>query len=277
MSIRKGYVLFMLSVLISFTASAQYTQDEGGVESKMGYLRYVGLGAGATYQVMKDEAISRLVFSQVSALPMLTHTKVSNTIYSQLQLKASIVNLEHMDYKISRPARVKTQRANLDYRFLVKMPVEMRYLDIRAGGLVSGMFSYKKAPFKVDAANVYEYAASVGLCGRVTREFVMRDHTTFLSWDVGIPFLANFSRPYYLNRVENANPDNKPIQNFLGNSVTGTVGKYFRLNSRVAWMYRLENGNLIQISYQWDYSRMKSINKAYFVEHILSLIFMFNY
>lgn len=276
MSIRKGYMLLICSFLISLTAIAQYTDEEGGIESKMEYLRYVGLGAGATYQVMQDDAVSPLVYSKVSALPMLTHTKVSTTIYSQLQLKASLLNLTHSGSK-DLPVNVKYERATIDYRFLVKMPVEMRNMDIRAGGLLSGMFGYKKAKFKADASNLYEYAASLGLCGRVTREFGMGGRTTFLSWDVGIPFLANFSRPSYLNRVESADPDNKPIQDFLGNSVTGTIGKYFRVNSRLSWMYRLSNGNLIQISYQWDYSKMKSINKVYYAEHILSLIFMFNY
>lgn len=276
MSIGKRCVLFLLTVFVCSNAIAQYTEDDGGIESPNGYLRYVGLGAGATYQVMSDEAISPVIYSKISALPMANLIKVSQTTYTDVSIRASQVNLTHnmdRDMKVN----VKTQRALVDYRFMFKMPVESRYNDIRAGGILSGSFTNKLAPHLKDASKVYEYAASLGICGKITREFVLGDNTTFLTWDVSIPLVANISRPFYLNRENLEDPDAKVISDFIGNSSTGSFGTFFRLNSRAALMYRLENGNIIQLAYEWDYTRMKTINKAYFVEHILSVIFMFNY
>lgn len=272
----KGFVLLVCSCVLATNVSAQYSEEEGGVETKLGYLRYLGIGAGATYQVMNDAAISPIVYSRVGAVPMLTHIKVNGSTYSEVSLRASSVKLTH---NIDKPAKVyaKTQRALADYRFLVKFPTEMRYTEIRAGGMLSGMFGYKRAEHLADAAEVYEYAISLGLCGKITREVTFGDNTGFLTWDLAIPFFANISRPYYLNREELADPDNKPVKDFFDNAATGTFGKYFRLNSRVGLMYRLSNGNMIQFAYQWDYTRMKTINKAYFAEHILSVTFMFNY
>lgn len=269
-------LLLLLAVMLSYGVQAQYTEDDGGVESRNGYLRYLGLGAGATYQVMFDEAISPIVYSRVSASPMLNHIKVNESIYTEVSMRASILNLTHNVNKEEKP-KVKTQRALVDYRFLFRVPVEMRDFDIRAGGMLGASFTDKNAPLRQDAAQVYEYAVSLGICGKVTKEVVFRDHTTFLTWDVAIPLFANISRPYYLNRQELADPENKIFGDFLKNSTTGSFGKYFRINSRAGFMYRMENGNALQLTYQWDYTRMKTNNKAYFAEHIVSLLFMFNY
>lgn len=269
-------VLFILPLFISFSCFAQYNEDDGGIESRNGYLRYIGLGGGATYQVMRDDAISPIEYSKIGGLPMYTHMKVSSTIYTDFCLRASQLDLTHNeDDEID--VNVKTQRALLDYRLLLKVPVESRYYDIRAGGILSASFAGKKAPHLLDASDVYEYAVSLGLCGRITKEVVLGDNTAFLALDIGIPFFANISRPDYLNRQNIADPEAKPIGDFFGNSATGSFGKFFRLQSRLALMYRLENGNIIQFGYEWDYTRMKTFNKAYFAEHIVSALFMFNY
>ena len=102
--------MLLLSVLISCGVHAQYTEDDGGIETKNGHLRYLGLGAGATYQVMNDEAISPIIYSRVSALPMLTHIKVNQTSYSEFSLRASSLKLTHNVNKQLQPF-VKTQRA----------------------------------------------------------------------------------------------------------------------------------------------------------------------
>lgn len=272
----KGLVCLLLMVLFSNTIYAQYTEEEGGIETKNGYLRYLGIGGGATYQVMNDPAISPIVYSRVGPLPMVSNIKVNPSTYTELSLRASSIKLT---YSAGNPlkAMVKTQRALMDYRFLFKLPVEMRNYDIRVGGLLSAMFAYKTAPQLVDASKVYEYAVSLGLCGKITKEVTLAGKTTFLSWDLAIPVVANISRPSYLNREELADPENKIIKDFFDNAATGTFGKFFRLNSRVGLMYRLENGNAILFAYQWDYTKMKTIHKSYFAEHILSMSFMFNY
>lgn len=276
MDFGKRVLLLLLSLVITSSAQAQYTEEEGGVESKLGYLRYLGMGVGATYQTLNDPAISPIFYSRIGAVPMVNNIKVNATTYSEIALRASALNLTH-NIDEDTDVKVKTQRALADYRFMVRIPSEIRNTDFRAGGMLSAMFAHKNAPHLLDAARVYEYAVSLGLCGKITKEVVLAGKTTFLSWDLAIPFLANISRPYYLNREELADPENKVIKDFLGNAATGSFGKFFRLNSRVGLMYRLDNGNAILFSYQWDYTRMKTYQKSYFAEHILSMSFMFNY
>lgn len=276
---RKGKTAFkilLLSICSMSAAYGQYTENDGGIETETGFLRYLSLGAGATYQVMNDPAISPIIYSNVSALPMLSSMKVSSTMYSELSMRASRVNLTHNTDKLLKVA-TKTQRALADYRFMLKAPMESRNMDVRAGGILSAMFMHKNAPHKVDAARVYEYAVSLGLTARVVKEVTVGGKTSFLSWDVAIPFLANISRPYYLNREELEDPETKLVKDFMANAETGSLGKFFRLDSRVALIYRLDNGNAVQFAYEWDYTRMKTFEKSFFAEHIVSVLFMFNY
>lgn len=272
--------LLLLSIFAgcAVTGFAQWSEEEGGIETKNGYLRYLGIGAGATYQVMNDEAISPITYSRIGALPMIDHIKVNNTNMSEVTLRASILNLTHNTERLMKE-HVKNQRAVIDYRLMKRIPFETRRnnTDLRAGVMLSGMFAYKNAPFRVDASRVYEYAASLGPTGRITKQGVWGEKTVFFSWDVAIPVVANVARPQYMNRRELSDPENSELGDFIGNSKTGTFGTYFRLNSRVSLMRRMENGNAILISYQWDYSKIKTNNKVFFAEHMVSLLFMFNY
>ncbi|MCB0696678.1 MAG: hypothetical protein KDC07_04905 [Chitinophagaceae bacterium] len=276
MEFGRSVLLLLTALLLSHSVYAQYTEDDGGIETKNGHLRYLCIGAGATYQVMNDPSISPIWYSRVGVQPMIGNIKVNQTSYSEVSMRASSMNLTHNVDKPLKP-KVKTQRALVDYRYLVKLPTEMMYYDFRVGAILSGYFGYKNAPILEDAAKVYEYAASLGLCGKITKEVTVRGKTSFLTWDLAIPLLANTSRPYYLNRQELADPENNVIGDFFRNNGTGSFGRYFRVNSRAGLIYRLDNGNAVQISYQWDYTRFKTFNKAYFAEHIVSVIFMFNY
>lgn len=273
------WLLPILLLAASNTMYAQYAEDEGGIELESGYLRYLGLGAGATYQVMNDPAVSPIIYSKIGALPMLSTMKLNGMTFSEVSMRASRLNLTHnADKDKLTTVKTRTQRALIDYRYMIKVSGdEMRNLDMRAGGILSGMFMHKYSPHMLDAAKVYEYAASLGITGRITKEITLWGKTSYLSWDLAMPVVTNMSRPLYLNREEVEDPENKVIQDFMNNSQTGTFGKYFRLDSRVSVFFRLDNGNGVQFAYEWDYSRMKTHQKIYFAEHLVSILFMFNY
>lgn len=276
MNYARSVIFVLLCALASSSASAQYTEDEGGIENERGYLRYLGLGAGATYQVMNDPAVSPIWYSKVGAAPMLTNMKMNQVTFSEVSLRASMLSMTHNTDKLLK-VNTKTSRALADYRFMIKVPSEREGSDLRAGAILSGMFMHKTAPHLLDAGRIYEYAASLGLTGRFTRELTIAGKTSFFSWDLAIPVLANIGRPYFLNREEVADPENKIFGDLFANSYTSSFGRFFRLDSRIALFYRLDNGNMVRIAYEWDYTRVKTIDKAYYVEHLLSLTFMFNY
>lgn len=277
MMFAKRVVVLLLSIIVSYTVNAQYTEEDGGIETESGYLRYVYFGAGAAHQYMYDEAISPIYYSNIVGFkPEIGLMKVSSSYFHEFTLSASSINLKHNKEKLL-DSKVRAQRASMDYRFMLTMPVGMRNIKVHAGGIFSGMFAHKNAPHLLAASDVYEYAVSLGLSARVTSELTMWGKTAFFSWDLAMPLLTNASRPYYLNRVKVSDPDNKPVKEFFDNASTGSFGKYFRLNSRVSLLYRLDNGNGVMLRYMWDYSRFKTVNKAYFAEHSLSLVFMFNF
>lgn len=269
--------VFLMPFLI---ASAQYTNDDGGLETQSGYLRYFEIGGSAVYQNLYDEAISPILYQKIWPGAYIGNLKVSESTHSEVSIYGSSLKINNKTNELLKTT-VKAQRATIDYRFLMKLPVTLggrrNEIDVKGGAFLSGMFTYKNAPHLVDASVVYEYAASFGLCVRLSKEIYLWDKTGFISWDVSMPFVANVSRPGYFNIENDADPEYKRLKSVFDNATTGSFGKHFRLNSRVSYMYRLENGNMLRFGYQWDYSRTRTINSVYLAEHALFLIFMFQY
>lgn len=266
----------IFSLLIIPTAQGQFSDDDGGIETESGFLRYIETGAGATYRTLLDETIAPVLYEGVGPVFTLGHIKVSKNTYSELTAQGSVVNLKYNVNDLLQ-TNVNIQKALLDYRYMIVTPVSGRGYDLKGGVLLSAMGAHKNVPHMVDAADMYEYALSIGISARITQQIYLFDKTGFLIWDMSLPVFSYVSGPSYLNIVKNNDPEYNPLTNTFDNAETGSFGKYLRWNSRMSYMYRLENGNTIRIGYQWDYSKIKVAHRALLAEHSLFLTYMFNY
>lgn len=262
---------------IAATIPAQAQMEDQGIVTETGFRRYITVGAGATYQSFIDNAISRYNYWGVGFAPSLGHIKQSDFTYSEFLVQGSMLRFSR-NKKDLLPLYVKSKRAVMDYRFLVRIPVDYdNRNDVRAGAMLNMMYSYKNAPHLQDAQDIHEYAVTFGLSGRYQKEMQYYKKQVQFTWDVSIPFVAHYTRPAYLNRVENLDPDNKWLSDFVSTGVTESINKYFRLSSRVGFTYPSENGNMYRLSYQWDYYNIKHNTQLYFAEHTIMLTLMFNY
>lgn len=272
----KGSIVAIFFLFVANVSYAQFSDDDGGIETETGYLRYIETGAGATYRTLLDEAISPVLYKGIGPVATIAHIKVSKKTYSELTLLASSVNLKH-DVSDLLQTNVRMRKAALDYRYGVVTPLSGRGYDLKGGVILSGMFANKYAPHKADASNIYEYALSFGISARFTQQLILFDKTGFLIWDMSMPFVAYVGAPTYLNIVKNNDPEYNALGSLFENTATGSFSKYFRWNSRVSYMYRLENGNTVKIGYQWDYSKIKIAHRSLLAEHSLFLTYMLNY
>lgn len=265
----------LLTIAATIPAAAQ--MEDMGIVTDQGFRRYITVGAGATYQSFTDNAISRYNYWSVGFAPSIGHVKESNTTYSEFLAQGSIMRFNR-NKKDLLPLQVKSQRAVMDYRFLLHVPMgyENRN-DIYAGAMLNAMYSHKNAPHLQDAQDIHEYAFTFGLSGRLKKEVQYYKRQAQLTWDVSIPLVAHYTRPAYLNRVEDLDPDNSWLGDFVSTGVTESITKYLRLSSRIGFTYPSENGNMYRISYQWDYYNIKHNTQLYFAEHTVMLTLMFNY
>lgn len=265
----------LLTIAATIPASAQ--MEDMGIVTDQGFRRYITVGAGATYQSFTDNAISRYNYWGVGFAPSIGHVKESNTTYSEFLAQGSIMRFNR-NKKDLLPLHVKSQRAVMDYRFLLHVPMGYENSnDIYAGAMLNAMYSHKNAPHLQDAQDIHEYAFTFGLSGRLKKEVQYYKRQAQLTWDVSIPLVAHYTRPAYLNRVEDLDPDNSWLGDFVSTGVTESITKYLRLSSRVGFTYPSENGNMYRLSYQWDYYNIKHNTQLYFAEHTVMLTLMFNY
>ena len=276
MRICRMAVLALLGFLMASQGFAQ--EDAEGIVSPAGFIRYFTIGGGAVYQEFFDESISSIRYQGFGAAPQFGNIKMNEKMYSELILQPSYAVLKRPSDKTFK-TDVKSYRGSLDYKHLYKIQLRNERLDFRPGGLVSMNFNYKDAPQMASTGYVREYAISLGVAARIAKEIELDEQRlAHLSWAVGIPLVAHYARPTYLNRIERLDPDDKPGTDFFANSRTSFIGKYMRFNSKIAYDYALHNGNILMIGYTWDYYKMKTdSHTVWFAENTVSLTLMFNY
>ncbi|RYE23347.1 MAG: hypothetical protein EOP51_10825 [Sphingobacteriales bacterium] len=270
----------LLSALLCFgffSASAQM-EEPVGILTDNGFTRFISVGAGATYQSFRDEAISKTIYQGYSAAPVLRFVKNHDTKFSEVALQASRMNFTR-DSDPLLEQKIKSWRASADYRYMQALPfwVEEEKNQFLLGGQLSGMFCYKNAPLMAGSSKVYEYAATLGPSARFVKKFEMKSKYHALSFDLSIPVLSFVARPSYLNRTSTLENNEIKASDVLSKARMGSFGRMFRLNTGISYMYMLDNGNAINIGYTWDYYQMNNQTQVYYASHTLSLQFMFNY
>lgn len=276
MRICRWGVLPLLCLLCSFTAFCQ--EDDGeGILSPGGYNRYWVVGGGGAYNEFFDQSVSAIRYQGFGPAVQLGHMKMNQTVYSDLVIQGSHTTLKRNAFKAVE-ASVPAYRASLDYWQLFRIKLRNERYDFRPGGIFSMNYASRKLPHLAGSGYVRESAASLGIAARMSKELELKDNRlAHLSWSVGIPLVAYYVRPAYLNTVNSLDPEDKPGKDFFANAQTSFVGKYFRVNSRLTYDYKLHNGNMLLFSYQWDYYKIKTFNTVWYAEHTLSFSLMFNY
>lgn len=277
---RKRFIA-LLFLCVAQTAFCQNVEDEdAAVESKNGYTRYLGFGAGAAYRTALDEVMSPLRYSKIGATGAITNIKTDDLKYTELYFQGSYLELNRPSDELVK-SHMKALNGLMDYRHLYKLAVSFLndgIFDVRAGGMFSTQFCYKKAENLGYSSTITEYDISLGAAAKIAKQHFISERKSYLIWEMALPFVAAYSRPVYLNQPTILTNDNNILTNAFANNSFGTFGKFFRLNSRVSVLYPVKNGNKIRFTYQWDYYRMKAVSgKSYNIEHSFIIAFLFNY
>lgn len=267
-------------LITAHVASAQNTEEDETIVSVKGYTRYLGFGAGAAYRSFVDEVMSPLKYSKIGATASITNIKTNETKYTELYFQGSYLEMNRPSDALVK-AHTKSINGLMDYRHMYKLDVPFLndgIYDVRAGAMLSTQFSLKNAEHLGNSSKVNEYAASLGLTGKIARQQITNDRKTYLIWEVSLPFIASIGRPGYMNQPTSLTNDRSTFESLFENNAVGTFGKFFRLNSRISYLYSIKNGNKLRFTYQWDYYKMKGISgKVYTAEHSLILTYLFNY
>lgn len=277
MRICRRVILPLLCLFFSVSLSAQ-EEDGEGILSPNGYNRYWVIGGGGAYQEFLDESVSSIRYQGFGSAAQVGHVKINQNAYSSLMIQGSYTTLKRNAFKAVE-AKVPAYRIALDFHQLFRIKMRNERYDFRPGGMLSINYASRRLPHIANSGFARESAASLGIAARMAKELELKDRRlAYLSWSVGIPLVAYYARPGYLNNVNSIDPLDKPGSDFFANSRTSFVGgKYFRVLSKLTYEYSLTNGNKLLFGYQWDYYKIRTINTVWLAEHTLSFSLMFNY
>lgn len=267
----------IIPIYLVFFAAPVFSQNTNtGILSHKGYVRYALAGIGLSNQSFYDEAISAVRYNKTGASMWLGHVKKNQRKYSEINLQASYLGMQTKRSTELLPMKVKTLNGKIDYRRLQNINAGGKF-DIHAGGHFSMLLSYKNAPQLDNSAIVYDFAVGLGASGTISHTYRLWGKSFLAAYDLDIPLIAYIVRPLYLNRIEFIDPENNFINDAFAAGRMVTVNRYLRFNSRLSLSYPLQNGNMIRLSYHWDFYTMKTINRVYAANNMLSLVIMFNY
>jgi hypothetical protein len=252
-------------------------QDSSFKRSHAESQRYWFLGTGLSFQSMYDEGISYVRYHNTGAAFTLGLVKSSEKKYREFFIDPSFIVLKTDESNELRPMSVSTTRFSLGYQYLVKLTQWSESSKLYAGGAANLLFNLKRAPQLDNSQLIYDYALSIGPAAKWDKQFTWEKRKHTFSCNVGMPLLSHIARPYYLNRIEFIDPDNDFIGDLFSNSHITSVNDYIRVISDISVTRLIFNGNALKLAYQWDFYKMKTINKVYAAEHQVTIVFMSNY
>ena len=267
----KQFISLIIFCIVCANAFAQVDS------TRKGFARYVNFGIGLVHHSMYDEAMSTVRYRGTLTAPLFGHVKTNARKHSQWDAHMSFMKYKTKLSNDLVPMAMTNVRFATDYQRLQRVQKWSNNWDIRVGGTSSVLFNFKQAPQLDNSQLVYEYAISAGLGGMASKEIQLFQHDWLLRYNLQLPLIAYLYRPPYLNRVEFFNPENELIGYTLRNSEFGTLNKYLRINTALSLTKNIRGGNAIKFGYGWDFYRMKTINRVFHTEHLLSFTFMSNY
>jgi hypothetical protein len=267
----------ILTAVLFITAANGQTQENSFKRSNGEAQRYWFLGTGLSFQSMYDEAVSYVRYHNSGAAFTLGLVKSSEKKYREFYIDPSFVVLKTDESNDLRPMKVSTTRFSIGYQYLVKCIQWSENSKLYAGGSANLLFNLKTAPQLDNSQLVYDYALSIGPAAKWDKQFTWKKRKHTLSFNLVIPILSHIARPYYLNRIEFIDPDNDFLGDLFSNSHITSVNDYIRVISDISVIRPIFNGNALKLAYQWDFYKMKTINKVYAAEHQVTFVFMSNY
>jgi hypothetical protein len=255
--------------------------------------KYLSSGFGVMKMSAKDKATSPLLYSGPAAFANLEYLIHSEKLIKTFGLSAGGGTLR--TDKEYHPGLTRGYATGIyfNFRFLYLMKIMKFAKDKVTWHIGPGLdlTNYSRINFKYgNSAYNYEYMLDIGVASRIEfpfgykskeckflgMKFRRRDRQYRLSWQIYMPVAGSVFRPGYVSITNFSAPEESVFNSTI--LQTG-VFKYFELSSNIELFYLLHNGNMLKLSYLWEYYQFNpgfnkvqgALNGVYF-----SFVFKFN-
>ncbi len=291
--------MFLLSLFILFIFSMTANAgDKGKKELKKSERKardkYLGLGLGVSFVKVLDQATSPLLYKgwefPYASLGYLTHSeKVIKTLETDFSFGWLKTRTETPWYDPRNTSYYLAIRYNFLYRLPFLSDKKVRWYlgpEFNINGHFRVNYKFDNSAFTFDNyngvgfANRFElpFSYKSGEFKFLGIRFKRRDRDLRLSWQLSMPLVSFIIRPTYVTITNFIDPELQ--RKISSNQITGGLFVPFSVRSQTELYYILHNGNLIKLSYVWNFfSNDPGYNKVQTAFHgiLFSFIYKFNY
>lgn len=228
---------------------------------------YIPFGLGYAYQTVKDNSVSPVSYSGHLG-------SVSTGYYHQSDNWLSILDISGFGAFLypnvnrennSNSALTISGRASYAMSYKV---YEKNQWQFFAGLLSHNVWDYRDVSrFSNNSFNFNGFfSGGISLAAQKSVELWNRNFG--FQYTLGLPFSTYSLRPGYI----------KPfIADDIGSSEFYFWGDYYAIDSKTEFFWKVNDHNLIRLSYQWEYNELKALNKVQVASHFVTLSTIFGF
>ncbi|NOX46792.1 MAG: hypothetical protein GXO89_07425 [Chlorobi bacterium] len=273
-NMRYFLLIFISALFFSISVQAQETKEERKTRKKTERKardKYLGAGIGFAKMSAKDKATSPLLYSGPTLLSNLDYLVHSDKLIKTVEFTAGVSEIRTNKDTHYGLTRSYAYGFYFNFRFTHNQKVLQFAKDkikwYVGPGINITNFSRINYKFGNSLYN-YEYMAGIGVSSRMEFPFSYkgkdfkflrmklhrRDRQLLLSWKLYVPVFTSIYRPNYVSILNFIDPETSI---FNTNNLHSGIFTFLEIQSDIELFYFLHNGNILKLSYLWEYHQYK--------------------
>lgn len=217
---------------------------------------YLDLGAGFTYHVIKDEAMSPVRYTGL--LPTVSFgilKEKQGKRLTELRIPVQYAIINARQFKEYSTMKANMFRLDIDYVYLrqTNLIKDDRKGKFFLGASLHSFLDVRFLPQLDNSAIVYDLFNSLAVSAAYKHTFKLKSKMLTHYHRISLPLVSYGSRPDYLNVYDVTNPEDDVLKYALRNTRFCSFGSYGRILMRNSLFYPIRGNNQVGISYEWQY------------------------
>ena len=257
-------------------ASAQETGQDSVLQ--MSTARYLTLGVGSMSVQLNDEHMSPLTYYGGALNVQLGAFKRKKKSLRNFTMNAVYTNLGPRES--GREIDPQGAYIRLDLSYAQQHYIRSFFNGTTRwylGGKIKSHSNVRLNPQLDGGFITFVFANGFFLSNVLEREVRVSGRSLTLSWQLDLPILNHTIRPDYLNIYDFVNPESNWIEERIEDSRWRSIVSYSNITSTLSLLYPISTSNVLRFSYEWDFYRIGSEQKATQATHSYLFSFLFHF
>lgn len=240
--------------------------------------RYLSFGLGSMTFKLNDEHMSDLNYRGGGIhLNLGAYKRKKNTIRN-FQVGALFASMSPKKDNRDRDPSGQYYRLDLSYsqQYFVRSILKEKYRWY-VGGKVRSHTNVRLNPQLDTGFITFLLANGLFVSNTLERDFQIHSRKVTVGWQLDLPLINHTIRPSFLNVFDYVNPEGNWVKERVEDSRWYAINRYSNITSTMTMLYPLSTSNIIRLTYEWDFYRIKSMLESTSVTSTISLSLLYKF